>query len=327
MLIVQKFGGSSLADAERLRRAAAMAIEAKRRGNGVLMVVSAMGESTDELIDLVHKISDSPPARELDALLSCGEQQSAALMAIAINSMGEKSLSLTGWQAGMFTRGDHADADVSFCLPCRAALALKEGYIPVVTGFQGINDRGDITTLGRGGSDTSAVALAAALGAGRCEIYSDVAGIYTADPRLVKDAVHIERMDARDMLVLSRGGSQVLHSKSVELALEKGVELILLSSFGDCARTVLCLLDEEERPDFAGVTRSAERGELTLAGKGCSRALLPEIKGLFDNWGIRMLGGRAGEGYVCVRTKPEQQLYALNVLHRAFFTEPEILEN
>lgn len=325
MLIVQKFGGSSLATPERLRRAAAMAIEAQRRGNRVLMVVSAMGESTDELIDLVHKISASPPARELDALLSSGEQQSAALMAIALNSMGAKSLSLTGWQAGMFTHGNHGDADVNICLPCRAALALKEGYIPVVTGFQGINDMGDITTLGRGGSDTSAVAIAAALGADRCEIFSDVAGIYTADPRLVRDAIHIDRMDARDMLVLSRGGSQVLHAKSVELALEKGMELSLLSSFGESGRTRLCLLGEGERPAFAGVTRSAVSGELTLAGRGCSRELLPEIKGLFDNWGIRMLGGRSGDGFVCIRTDPEQQIYALNVLHRAFFIENQNL--
>lgn len=322
MLIVQKFGGSSLADAERLRRAAAIALEAKRRGDDVLMVVSAMGESTDELIDLVHKISASPPERELDALLSCGEQQSAALMAIALSSMGAKAISLTGWQAGMYTRGEHGNAEVALCLPCRAVMALKEGYIPVVTGFQGINDSGDITTLGRGGSDTSAVALAAALGAGRCEIYSDVAGIYTADPRLVQDARHIERMDARDMLILARGGSQVLHAKSVAIALEKGMTLSLLSSFGEAGHTTLCLMEEKERPDFAGVTRSVERGEITLAGKGCTRALLPEIKGIFDDWGIRMHGGRAGEGYVAVSTDADQQLYALNVLHRVFFVEP-----
>ena len=180
MLIVQKFGGSSLAGTERLRRAAGIAAEARRRGHSVLVVVSAMGDTTDELLDMAHEISSQPPARELDALISTGEQQSAALMAITLESMGLAARSFTGWQAGIITDGSHAEARIEMIAAGELAAALDRGEIAVVSGFQGVSPEGGITTLGRGGSDTTAVALAAALDAERCEIYTDVDGIYTA---------------------------------------------------------------------------------------------------------------------------------------------------
>ena len=214
MLVVQKFGGSSLAGPERLRRAANICLDARKRGNDVVLVVSAMGNTTDDLEDIALKISASPPAREMDALMTTGEQQSAALMAIMLESLGTPARSFAGWQAGLFTDRRHGDARISVIAPGRINAALAEGVTPVVSGYQGVSSSGDVTALGRGGSDTTAVALAAALGADKCEIYTDVDGIYTADPRLIKDARKLARIDYRDMLRLARAGSQVLHPRS-----------------------------------------------------------------------------------------------------------------
>ena len=259
MLIVQKFGGSSLAGTERLRRAAGIAAEARRRGHSVLVVVSAMGDTTDELLDMAHEISSQPPARELDALISTGEQQSAALMAITLESMGLAARSFTGWQAGIITDGSHAEARIEMIAAGELAAALERGEIAVVSGFQGVSPEGGITTLGRCGSDTTAVALAAALDAERCEIYTDVDGIYTADPRIVSGARRLEEIDFRDMLLLAGAGSQVLHDRSVALALANDVEIRLLSSFEPGRGSRVRLLADAERPDYAGVTRSEAR--------------------------------------------------------------------
>ncbi len=319
MLIVQKFGGSSLADAEKLRRAAKTVLDARHRGHDVAVVVSAMGDTTDELIRLARELNPAPDARELDALMSTGENQSAALLSVALGSMGARSVSLAGWQAGMYTDGSHGGAALALTFPSRAAAALKDGVIPVIAGFQGVDIHGDVTTLGRGGSDTSAVALAAALGAERCEIYTDVNGVYTADPRLVPGARRVNEIDFGDMLLLARAGSQVLHPGSVELAMKNNVELLVLSSAGEPGRTAVHRLDAARRPDFAGVTRSAEDSTVTLVGAACRSHTLPEIAAALSAANVRVRGGRMGAGYAGVKVDAEQLILALQTLHRYVF--------
>ena len=231
MLIVQKFGGSSLADVPRIRRAAKRAIHASQGGNQVVVVVSAQGDTTDHLVSAAAAISTSPSKRELDAYLAAGEQMSAGLMAMALESMGHRAVSLTGWQAGIVTDGVHGDARVLGLGTDRIRRELDAGKIVVVTGFQGLNDDEDITTLGRGGSDTTAVVLAAFLGADKCQIYTDVDGVYDRDPRIFPDAVRYDQIGYNEMLSLARQGAQVLHDRCVELAKEHNVQIQVLSSF------------------------------------------------------------------------------------------------
>lgn len=231
MLIVQKFGGSSLADAARLRRAAKRIIQASEQGNQVIAVVSAQGDTTDHLLSASAAASSAPSLRELDALLTTGEQMSAALMAMTLEAMGYHAVSLTGWQAGICTDDTHTDARVQRLSNDRISRELEMGKIVVVTGFQGINSAGDITTLGRGGSDTTAVALAAFLHADQCQIYTDVDGIYDRDPRIFPDAVRYDEISYDAMLQLAREGAQVLHDRCVEIAKEHGVRIRVLSSF------------------------------------------------------------------------------------------------
>lgn len=319
MLTVQKFGGSSLADAEKLRRAAETVLDARHRGQDVAVVVSAMGSTTDALIELAHELNPAPDARELDALMSTGENQSAALLSIALGRMGARSVSLAGWQAGMYTDDSHGEAALTLTFPSRVAAALRAGVIPVVAGFQGIDNHGDVTTLGRGGSDTSAVALAAALNADRCEIYTDVNGVYTADPRLVPGARRLNEIDYDDMLLLARAGSQVLHPGSVELAIENDVELYVLSSAGEPGRTAVRRLDAARRPDYAGVTRSTEEPTVTLVGAACRSHTLPELASALSAADISVRGGRMGAGYASVRVDARQLIPALQTLHRYVF--------
>lgn len=319
MRIVMKFGGSSLADTQKIRAAAEKAALLHRQGYGVVVVVSAQADTTDDMIARAEQIHPNPPVREMDAFLSAGEQMSAALMAMTLSAMGLPAVSLTGMQAGILTDGAYGNAQVLGLCNHRIENELAAGKIVVVAGFQGMNGKGDITTLGRGGSDTTAVALAAALKAERCMIYSDVPGVYTADPRLIKEARHIERMDIRDMLTLSHSGSQLLHWKSVAMALEQGVSPELLSSFGHSGASVVCPLSEEERPDYAGVTRDAELSQLTLVGKACSAQTLRDLVYLLKSEGVDALGGRAGEGFVWVKTDPAQLMFAMELVHRAYF--------
>ena len=239
MLIVQKFGGSSLADAARVRRAAQRAIHAREEGNQVVVVVSAQGDTTDRLISQWAKITSEPSARERDSFLSAGEQMSAGLMAMAIESQGVPAISLNGWQAGIYTDGNHTDARVLGLSNFRIQEELSVGKIVVVTGFQGVDSKGDITTLGRGGSDTTAVALAALLQADKCQIYTDVDGVYDRDPRIFPDAVRYDTIGYDEMLQLARQGAQVLHDRSVEMAKAYGVEIQVLSSFRPGAGTMV----------------------------------------------------------------------------------------
>ncbi len=231
MLIVQKFGGSSLADANRIRRGAKRAIHAAEAGHQVVVVVSAQGDTTDHLVSAAAAITTVPSGRELDAYLAAGEQMSAGLMAMALESMGAQAVSLTGWQAGLLTDDVYTDARVQKLTNDRIQRELAMGKIVVVTGFQGIDEKGNITTLGRGGSDTTAVALAAFLGANKCQIYTDVDGVYDRDPRIFPDAVRYDTIDYDDMLTLARQGAQVLHDRSVELAKAYNVQIQVLSSF------------------------------------------------------------------------------------------------
>ena len=231
MLIVLKFGGTSLADGGKIRAAAQKATALKDQGYQVVMVVSAQGHTTDKLIQDAGAVNTAGSAREMDAYLAAGEQMSAGLMAMALENMGYPAISLTGWQAGLFTDGDHGAARVVTLQSDRIPRELALGKIVVVAGFQGVDSEGDITTLGRGGSDTTAVALAAFLDAKECRIYTDVDGVYDKDPRLFDHAVRYDTIGYDAMLTLARQGAQVLHDRCVELGKQYGVKIRVLSSF------------------------------------------------------------------------------------------------
>jgi aspartate kinase len=231
-LVVQKYGGSSVADAEGIKRVARRIVQTKHEGNDVVVIVSAMGDTTDDLLDLAHEVTASPPPRELDMLLTAGERMSAALLAMATMSLGVQARSFTGSQAGVITTAQHGDARIIDITPSRISSALADGNIAIIAGFQGVSqDTKDITTLGRGASDTTAVALAAALGADVCEIYTDVDGVFTADPRIVPTARRIERISSEEMLEMAASGAKVLHLRCVEYARRFGVKVHVRSSF------------------------------------------------------------------------------------------------
>lgn len=231
MLIVQKFGGTSLGNPELIRNAAAKTVALLRQGAKVVTVVSAQGDTTDALLQQAQAIRPQAAGRELDALLAAGEQMSAALMALAIREQGGNAVSLTGWQAGIHTDREYGNARILRIDPAPIRRELEAGNAVAVAGFQGIDDSGNITTLGRGGSDTTAVALAAALGADVCRIYTDVDGVYDRDPRKYPDAVRFDRISYARMLALARGGAQVLHDRCVELAMTHRVPLEVRSAF------------------------------------------------------------------------------------------------
>ncbi len=232
MILVQKFGGTSVADTDRIKRVAQRIAQAKREGHDVVVVVSAMGHTTDHLLAQAIEIAHTPPGRELDMLLTSGERISMALLAIAISELGLSARSFTGSQAGIITDAVHGKARILDITPGRITDALGEGHVVIVAGFQGVSrDSKDITTLGRGGSDTTAVALAAALGAGVCEIYTDVDGVYTADPRIVPTARRLHRVSHEEMLELAACGAKVLQVRSVEYARNHGVVMHVRSSF------------------------------------------------------------------------------------------------
>lgn len=237
MLIVQKYGGSSVADTEGIYRVARRILNTHRSGNKVVAVVSAQGKTTDLLIKKSTEVAEESNKRELDVLLATGEQQSMALLSMAIKELGGDAISLTGNQAGIYTDNNYGSARIKNIDPSRIKKELEKNKIVIVAGFQGINDIGDITTLGRGGSDTTAVALAAALKADRCDIYSDVDGIYTADPRIVKNASKLKEITYDEMLELASLGAKVLHNRSVEMAKRYQVKLMSASSFTDSIGT------------------------------------------------------------------------------------------
>ncbi|SMF04208.1 MULTISPECIES: aspartate kinase [Paenibacillus] len=238
-LYVMKFGGSSVGDTERMQRVARRVVDKQQEGHQVMVVVSAMGDTTDDLIDQAKLINPDPPLREMDMLMTTGEQISIALMAMAIDALGAKAVSYTGWQAGFRTEAEHGKARITDIKPERVLKSLEEGYIVIVAGFQGLTEDGEITTFGRGGSDTTAVALAAATKADYCEIYTDVDGVYSTDPRIVKNARKLNEISYDEMLELANLGAAVLHPRAVEYAKHNNVRLVVRSSFNNHEGTVV----------------------------------------------------------------------------------------
>ena len=266
-LIVCKFGGTSVASPERIQMVAKKLIAKKQAGHQVVAVVSAMGKTTDELVGLAASLNDNPPAREMDRLLSTGEQVSMTLLAMAIEARGYKAMSFTGRQAGIETDGTHAKAKIVKVHNERIMEALNRGVIAVVAGFQGIDANGDITTLGRGGSDTTAVALAVALKANLCQIYTDVDGVYTADPRKVAGARKLDEVTYNEMLELATLGAQVLHNRSVELARKYNVKMEVLSSFtGHPGTKVKGVAKRMERSYISSVAKDTNIARIALLG-------------------------------------------------------------
>jgi aspartate kinase len=268
-LIVQKFGGSSVADAESIKRVAKRIVETKKAGHDVVVVVSAMGDTTDDLLDLAEQVVPVPSGRELDMLLTAGERISMALLAMAIKGLGVEARSYTGSQAGLMTDARHGSARIVDVAPKRVRDALESGAVAIVAGFQGINAHGDITTLGRGGSDTTAVALAAALDAEVCEIYTDVDGVFTADPRVVPSARKIDRVTSEEMLELAAAGAKVLYIRAVEYARRHGVTLHVRSSFNNHQGTLVVNPKEGEIVEEAiitGVAADTSEAKITVVG-------------------------------------------------------------
>ena len=266
-LVVMKFGGTSVADAERITRAARRIVQAREEGNRVVAVLSARGKTTDQLVAMAHEVSDRPHPREMDMLLSTGERISCALAAMVINDLGHEAVSFTGSQAGIVTDTSHTKARILDVRADRIRAALDGGTVVLVAGFQGVSTSYDVTTLGRGGSDTTAVALAAALRADVCEIYTDVSGVYSADPRLVPDARKLPFVSFEEMLEMASSGAKVLQLRSVEYARNHGVRIHCRSSFEDGPGT-LVLTEEEtmERPLVTAVTHSTDEARVTLTG-------------------------------------------------------------
>ena len=266
-LVVQKYGGSSVSDAERIKRVAERIVATKKDGHDVCVVVSAMGDTTDNLLDLAQQVSPLPPGRELDMLLTAGERISMALLAMAIANLGASARSFTGSQAGVITDSTHGKARIIDVTPGRITEAIGKGHIAIVAGFQGVSqDTKDITTLGRGGSDTTAVALAAALGAEVCEIYSDVDGVYSADPRIVKDAQHLPTVSYEEMLELAASGAKILHLRCVEYARRYNVPLVVRSSFSNNPGTLITGEDRVEQAIISGVAHDLSEARVTVVG-------------------------------------------------------------
>ena len=266
MLIVQKYGGSSVANAERVFNVAKRIMRTRMEGNDVVVVLSAQGKTTDGLIAKAKEINAKPSRREMDMLLSTGEQQSVALMAMAISAIGGRAVSLNAAQVGIETTNTYSNARIRHINTERTENELDEGSIVLVTGFQGVNAIGDTTTLGRGGSDTSAVALAAALNADMCEIYTDVEGVYTADPRVVPDAVKLDEISYDEMLELASLGAKVLHSRSVEVAKKYNVKLVVRSSMSEAEGTEVKEDVKMERMLVSGVAADKKVSRISIMG-------------------------------------------------------------
>jgi len=265
MLIVQKYGGTSVSNIERIKAVAERVSNTVKAGNKVVVVVSAMAGETDKLIGLAHQICPDPPEREMDLLLSSGERVTASLTTMALHQLGHKAIALTGRQMGIITDTVHTKAKIEKIIATRAVKALEQDYIVVVAGFQGVTEDEDVTTLGRGGSDLTAVAIAAALGADLCEIYTDVDGVYTADPNIVPEAKKLDKISYEEMLELASLGAKVLQTRSVEFAMKYSVPVVVRSSFNDNPGTLVTKEDKEmEKVVVSGIAHDKNQAKITI---------------------------------------------------------------
>jgi len=293
-IVVQKYGGSSVSDAEAIKRVARRIVETQRAGHSVCVVVSAMGDTTDELMDLAEQVTPAPPARELDMLLTSGERISMALVAMAIAHLGAEARSFTGSQAGVITDDAHGAARIIDVTPGRIQSALDAGHIAIVAGFQGVSQTTkDITTLGRGGSDTTAVALAAALGADVCEIYTDVDGVFTADPRLLPSARKLDVLSMEEMLDLAANGSKILHLRCVEYARRYGIPIHVRSSWSRKPGTWIKDNPYEgegavEAPIIAGIAHDRSEAKITIVGVPDRVGIAAKIFGAIAEAGLNI---------------------------------------
>lgn len=316
-LYVQKFGGSSVANAEKMLHAAHIIQNTYEAGNNVIVVLSAQGDTTDQLLSAAREISSDPHLRELDALLSTGEQASVALCALALHTLGVPAVSLCAWQVPILTVGEHGEAEVSFIGRDRVERELRDRRVVLVAGFQGVNENGDVTTLGRGGSDLSAVALSEAFHADRCQIYTDVAGIYTTDPRICPRAKHLKRISYDDMLLLSQKGAQVLHDKSVALAKRCSVMLEVRScevgsdgSFVTAQGGEAAITGVTQKPygdELAAVTAVGRSLPSTETERACIEALRQH--------GITACGVEEGKAYLTILVHHRNADEALCIVH------------
>jgi aspartate kinase len=291
-IIVQKYGGTSVGNIEKIKNVAKRVIDTKNQGNKVIVVVSAMGDTTDDLMTKAYGLNEKPSSRELDMLLSTGEQITIALLAIAIESENEKVISLTGGMSGIMTDQEFSKARIADINPSKVLAELDDGKIVIVAGFQGVTEDGSITTLGRGGSDTTAVALAAATKASKCEIYTDVDGVYTTDPRIVKEARFLPEVSFDEMLELAHLGAGVLHPRSVELAAKYEVPLVVRSSFNfDCPGTKLVEVDKMEKVLVRGISLDKNIARVSVSNvfdkPGIAFGLFSKLAG--DNISVDMI--------------------------------------
>ncbi len=273
-LVVQKYGGTSVANPERIKAVAKRVVDRKKKGDSLVVVLSARAGETDRLLTLAHDVSLEPSSRELDVLLATGEQTTIALFSMVVSDLGFEVISMTGYQAGIITDSNHGQARINSIQTLPVVEKLNEGKIVVVAGFQGYDDEGNITTLGRGGSDTTAVALAAALGADICEIYTDVEGVFTADPNVYSKARKLNRISYEEMLEMASMGAKVLHLRSVEFGMKYNVPIMVLSSFTDAPGTLVTKEDEEmENVVVSGITYTKNEGRITITN-------VPDLPGM-----------------------------------------------
>ena len=316
-IVVQKYGGSSVAGVEKLRKVALRVKQTRERGYQVVVVVSAMGDTTDELLALAKQVSPDPARRELDMLLTCGERISMALLSMALQEQGVPAISFTGSQSGIITNDAHSQARIVEVRPYRIQDELAQGKVVIVAGYQGVSYKKEVTTLGRGGSDTTAVALAAALSAESCEIYSDVDGVFSADPRVVPDARKLETLSYDEMQELASAGAKVLNAQAVEFAKAKGIVILARTAHGQGSGTAVQELVAPTDTRVKGVTAEAEMAVLSASGEAVR---LPELLEFLDARGVRGralafdgLLGREGRTFIAV---PLQDVHGLEVLKR-----------
>ena len=317
-IIVLKFGGSSVSDNDKLKIVAKKIISEYKKNNKVVVIVSAQGKTTDKLIEEANELSDNISKRELDVLLSCGEQISISKLAILLNSLGYKAISLTGWQAGIYTNNTNQNAIIERINTKRILEELNNNKIVIVAGFQGLNEKLDITTLGRGGSDTTAIAIAAALRAKKCYIYSDVDGVYTTDPNKVKDAEKLSNISYDEMLEISSEGAKVLHNRCIEIGDKFNIPIITESTFNNEKGSIIS--DKIEENSVKSIVKK-EISRISIVGNGVSRNiyLIKNILNIIDTEKLDILNFEVSESKISITFKNIIEDRILNVFHNEIF--------